>query len=252
MNNNSNNHPYRDNIQLILASSSPRRKELIKLLDLPFPVSVFSVEVDERIHAGWQPAEAVEQLSLSKAKAVAQVILDGQSTITIDSTDALILAADTVVVLDDDILGKPASPEDAVATLKRLRGRSHYVYTGIVLQQLGTDTQPAAAYAAEKMKQVMPLGDIGQYRILSELQNGLPERMVGHSCSKVTFRPMSDEEILAYVQTAEPLDKAGSYGVQGVGSVFIEKIEGDFYSVMGLPLNMLYRMLLAFGINLFK
>jgi len=251
MNIHSKNHPHRDNIQLILASSSPRRKELIRLLDLPFPVSVFSVEVDERIHAGWLPAEAVEQLSLSKAKAVAQAILDGQSTVTINSQDALILAADTVVVLDDEILGKPASPEDAVATLKRLRGRSHYVYTGIVLQQLGTDMQPAAAYA-KKMNHVMSLGDIGQYRMLSEHQNGLPERMVGHSCSKVTFRPMSDEEILAYVQTGEPLDKAGSYGVQGVGSVFIEKIEGDFYSVMGLPLNMFYQMMLAFGISLFK
>ena len=75
---------------------------------------------------------------------------------------------------------------------------------------------------------------------------------MGHTVSKVTFRPMSDEEIQAYVETGEPLDKAGGYGVQGLGSVFIEKIEGDFYSIMGLPLNLLYQMLLMFGVNPFK
>lgn len=252
MNNNSSNYNHSDHIQLILASSSPRRKELISLLDLPFPVSVFSVEVDERIQAGWQPSEAVEQLSLIKAEAVAQVIRSGKAPITFDTANALLLAADTVVVLDHEILGKPASPEDAFATLKRLCGRSHYVYTGVVLQHIQTGKQISAHVAEEVKQRLIPLGDIGQYRVLSQYDSGLPACIVGHSCSKVTFRPMSDEEILAYVRTGEPLDKAGSYGVQGIGSVFIEKIEGDFYSVMGLPLNLLYPMLLTFGVNPFK
>jgi septum formation protein len=98
----------------------------------------------------------------------------------------------------------------------------------------------------------MYLGNTGQYRILSESTNGNPEIMVGHTVSKVTFRPLSEDEIKGYIDTGEPLDKAGAYGVQGIGAVFIEKIEGDFYSVMGLPLNVLYLMLQKFGIDLFE
>src|SRR5690606_3769670 len=161
--------------------------------------------------------------------------------------------------------------------LRRLSGRTHEVYTGVTCFRepdgriltkhrmtrvtfrplsdslieryiaTGEPMDKAGAYGT-----TMHLGDIGQYRVISESPSGQPEIIVGHTVSKVTFRPMSDEEIQAYVETGEPLDKAGGYGVQGLGSVFIEKIEGDFYSIMGLPLNLLYQMLLMFGVNPFK
>jgi septum formation protein len=111
----------------------------------------------------------------------------------------------------------------------------------------GEPMDKAGAYGT-----TMHLGDIGQYRVISKSPSGEPEIIVGHTVSKVTFRPMSDAEIEAYIKTGDPLDKAGAYGVQGIGAVFIEKIEGDFYSVMGLPLNLLYQMLLRFGVSPFK
>lgn len=235
--------------QLILASSSPRRKELVALLDLPVPVSVFSIDVDEHIHSAWQPAEAVEQLSLAKARAVAQAIKNGETPQALHSNNALILAADTIVVLEDQILGKPISHEDAAATLRKLSGRSHHVYTGVVLQHIAVDENILNHSDDHDRLPIIPLGDIGQYRI--QHHNDSLERIIGYSCSKVTFKSLSEEEIQAYIRTGEPLDKAGSYGVQGIGSVFIERIEGDFYSIMGLPLNLLYQMLLKFGVSPF-
>lgn len=229
--------------QLVLASSSPRRKELVALLDLSLPVSVFSIEVDETIDSAWQAAEAVEQLGLAKAEAVAKAIATDAAPDLIEPGGALILAADTVVVVDGEIVGKPSCSEEAVQTLNRIQGRSHYVYTGVVLRYVsnGTDGKRAIDTA---------FGQFGQYRLLLD-EGGQAAAAVGHSYSQVTFRPMSDKEIKDYVMTGEPLDKAGSYGIQGIGSVFIEKIEGDFYSVMGLPLNLLYHMMLNFGVSPF-
>ena len=118
--------------------------------------------------------------------------------------------ADTVVDLDGTILGKPASPADAIATLKRMQGRSHVVYTGVAVLKK----------------------DYADLR---------------YAMTKVAFRPMTDTEIEWYVSTGEPLDKAGSYGVQGLASVFVERIEGDYFNVIGLPASLLYEMLLKAG-----
>lgn len=262
---------HHDIRQLVLASSSPRRRELVAMLGLSLPVRLISTDVDETFDPAWTPAATVEQLALRKARAAA-AMLRGE-----EAPPSVIVGADTIVVLDGQVLGKPQSEDEAVSMLRRLQGRSHDVYTGVAL--IGTadgrelvrhrstrvtmkplDDERIRRYVrtgdpmdkAGDYDTTMHLGDIGQYRIISESPDGRPEIIVGHTVSKVTFRPMSDEEIWAYVKTGDPLDKAGAYGVQGIGSVFIEKIEGDFYSIMGLPLNLLYQMLLMFGISLFN
>jgi len=238
-------HTYKSVSQLILASSSPRRKELVASLDLSLPVSIFSIEVDESISPAWHAAEAVEQLGLAKAEAVAKAIAAGDAPKGISTDSPLILAADTVVVIDGEILGKPASQEEAKATLTRLQGRSHEVYSGVVLMH---GYQKAEQLKVENR---VPYGHLAQYKLLHD-DMGQAAVAIGHSLSQVTFRPMSDAEINAYVMTGEPMDKAGSYGIQGKGSVFVERLEGDFYSVMGLPLNLLYQMLLAFEVSPFS
>gem|GEM_PF-5306648 len=124
--------------RLVLASSSPRRKELVATLDLSLPVSVFSLDTDETIQADWSASETVEQLSLAKATAVRQAILAGEASEISFDENSLILAADTIVLLDNDILGKPSSIEDAVTTLLRMQGREHQVLTGVTLLHAGT------------------------------------------------------------------------------------------------------------------
>ncbi|MCM3632449.1 Maf family protein [Paenibacillus camelliae] len=216
MNASSHNNLYISVSQLVLASSSPRRKELVALLDLSLPVSVFSVEVDESIKADWKPAEAVEQLSMAKAKAVAQAIADNKAPSHIDQ-HALILAADTVVVLDEQIIGKPRSRAEAVQTLKRLRGREHQVYTGVTLLHPLTEKQ-----------------------------------RVSHRATEVQMRHMSDSWIEQYVATGESDDKAGSYGIQGKGAIFVDGIHGCYFNVVGLPVSLVAQMLEEnFQVNLF-
>jgi septum formation protein len=243
-----------DTRKIILASSSPRRQELIRSLGLPYDIRVS--HADETTEPGLAPEAIVETLSLRKASAVHEA-LDAD-----DRRDAVIVGSDTIVVLDGAVLGKPRDEEDALRMLSALQGRTHTVYSGIACVDGGTVRSAAAGRAGrETMKRMdedgtslaaMHLGDIGQFRMLSESPDGTPEIIAGHTASKVTFRPMNDVEIRAYVKTGEPLDKAGSYGVQGLGSLFIEKIEGDFYSIMGLPLNLLYQMLLKFGMSPFR
>jgi septum formation protein len=237
---------------LILASSSPRRQELIRSLKLP--CEIMASDVDESTASGLSPAQVVEELSLRKARAVFQ-------RLEARSNPGIVIGSDTIVVLDNHILGKPVDEADAFRMLKSIQGRKHQVYSGVACIDTGSGDEKAGPPVTrpfeigepmEKAGDAMYLGDTGQYRILSESPSGQPKAMIGHTVTKVTFRPMSDEEIEAYVKTGEPLDKAGSYGVQGLGSVFIERIEGDFYSVMGLPLNLLYQMLLKFGISPFK
>lgn len=251
---------------LILASSSPRRQELIRMLQLPY--QIVSNDVDETISEDLTPVQIVEELSLRKARASAEKITDKQS---------IVIGSDTIVVVDGQVLGKPGNEHDSFRMLNMIQGRTHQVYTGITCIDTGgskaiakfratdvnmkplSDDQIWIGTATGEPKDragdygsIMHLGDIGQYRILSKSASGLPEIIAGHIVSKVTFKPMTDAEIEAYVKTGEPLDKAGSYGVQGLGSVFIEKIEGDFYSVMGLPLNLLYQILLKFEVSPFK
>lgn len=178
---------------LILASQSPRRRRLLQRLGLAFTVQVSPAE--EVIPPDADPASLVQSLALQKARPVAA-----------EHAEALTLAADTVVALDDEILGKPASREAAATTLRRLSGATHTVYTGIGLMHPATDRSAAAVTA-----------------------------------TRVTFGTLSDEEIAAYVATGSPMDKAGSYGIQDdLGALFVERIDGDYYNVVGLPLRRLY------------
>lgn len=258
--------------RLILASSSPRRQELIRSLGLPYEIC--PSDADEATEPGLHPSDIVESLSVRKARAVYE-----QYKMRSEGTPGrgIVIGSDTIVVLDGLVLGKPRDEDDSFRMLKALQGRAHEVYSGVACIDLENGrtirgSRRTAVYMKplpdERIRRyiatgeprdkaggydtTMHLGDIGQYRIISESPDGRPEIIVGHTVSKVTFRPMSDEEIWAYVKTGDPLDKAGAYGVQGIGSVFIEKIEGDFYSIMGLPLNLLYQMLLMFGISLFN
>lgn len=180
---------------LILASSSPRRKELLQSLGLPFVVDVKPVKED--VPADLEPAAVVEMLALQKAQAVAD-----------NHEKGLIIGADTVVVRDDEILGKPHDQQQAQDMLKKLQGTAHYVYSGVA--------------------------------VVNAL-NG--SSVVTHQRTKVFLKPMGDEEIARYVATGEPLDKAGAYAIQGIAAIFVEKIEGCYFNVVGLPLYCLSHLL---------
>lgn len=221
---------------LILASGSPRRQELIRTFGLAFRID--PADVDETMPEGTAPDVLVERLSLRKAQAVS-----GRAD---PEDDAIVIGSDTVVVLDGRILGKPRDERDACDMLRALAGRTHQVYTGVACIGVGRAAELRSTSSADVV-----FAEGNKDGGLSAA-SGPPHTIAGHTVSQVTFRPMSDEEIRVYVSTGDPLDKAGSYGVQGIGSVFIEKIEGDFYSIMGLPLNLLYRMLLRFGIRPFQ
>lgn len=178
--------------RLVLASGSPRRRDILTALGLVFDVR--PPDVDETLRPGEDAAAAARRLAEQKATAVEA------------EPDELVIAADTIVVLDGDLLGKPTGPSDAAAMLGRLAGRSHEVITGLALR-LDAETKSVAAL------------------------------------TNVTFRALDREEIAAYVTTGEPLDKAGAYGIQGFGSALVERIEGDFFNVMGLPVPALLALL---------
>lgn len=193
-----------DNSQLIiLASGSPRRRELLSLLGLPF--EVITSEADESTPPDYTPEEIVRSLALRKAKAVAAEAGD---------RNAVIIGSDTIVVLDNTVLGKPVDESDSRVMLSRLQGRTHKVYTGVAC--------------------------IG-------LPNG--HTIIEHRVTSVTMRAMTSEEIAAYIATGEPADKAGSYAIQGLGSTLVERIEGCYFNVVGLPLSLLGEMLSEFGIT---
>lgn len=182
---------------LILASSSPRRKELLENLKLPF--EVFSSDVDESYNPELTPEEIVMELALRKAKFVAE-----------KHPSAYVIGSDTVVVADGQVLGKPENTDEAVSTLKSLSGRTHAVYTGV---SIFTPTEHIEFY--EK--------------------------------TDVVFWDLTDDEINGYVATGEPFDKAGAYGIQGFGSMLVKKINGDYFSVVGLPVSKTVRMLKKLG-----
>lgn len=218
---------------LILASSSPRRQELIRSMNLP--VIVRPSDAKEDVPDGMAPETIVETLSLRKAYAV-----QGQSSVA--EEDGFIVGSDTIVVAGGRVLGKPKDQAEAMEMLSMLQGTTHEVYTGLACLD-----RSAAIREREDALDLAPLQSIGltgRYRVLEGMA-------VGYTVSRVSFRPMSQQEIEAYVSTGEPMDKAGAYGVQGIGAIFIERIEGDFYSVMGLPLNLLYAMLLELGVSPF-
>lgn len=185
-------------MQVILASASPRRQELLRQVGIE-PI-VRPADFEEEAGSAAAAREVALANALGKCRAVA-----------LKEGDALpVVAADTIVVIDEAILGKPRDAEDAVAMLTRLSGRSHQVMTGV-----------AVRYAGRESAQVCT--------------------------TQVHFRELSAAEIEAYVATGEPLDKAGAYGIQGRGALLVEKIEGCYNNVVGLPLTMLYSMLKEIG-----
>ena len=188
-------------MDIILASQSPRRKELMGQIGLKF--KVISPNVDEKVEGNPSPAQLVEELSLRKARAVEQLA----------GGEGLIIAADTVVALEGAVLGKPKTERDAFSMLSALSGNRHYVYTGVtVLRQGRAVTQ--------------------------------------HEVTTVTFRELEPAEINSYIATGEPMDKAGAYGIQGLGALLVSGIQGDYFNVMGLPVYRLGRILAGLGLDL--
>lgn len=179
-------------MQLILASQSPRRKELMGLFRIPFDIRV--VDIDETMDPNRPAADEVARVSRLKAEAVAC------------EPEDVVVAADTIVVCGGQILGKPRDEADAVRMLHMLSGTQHQVMTGLTVRR-GNRTV---------------------------------------TCTEITdihFRTLSHREICAYVRTGEPMDKAGSYGIQGGAALFAQKLEGDYYNVMGLPVCRLWQIL---------
>jgi septum formation protein len=192
--------------QLILASSSPRRKELLEQLSLSFIVQTSSVDESQIAHT--EPEQLVMELALLKARSVAATSF----------SSALIIGADTVVALDGDILGKPRNRANAVAMLERLSGRKHQVFSGVsVVEQRN--------------------GDIIQM-------------VTDYRCTDVWMRPLTATEINWYVDTGEPMDKAGSYGIQGLGACLVERITGCYFNVVGLSLSLLIQLFQQLGYHL--
>lgn len=190
--------------RLVLASTSPRRRELLALFGLPFDVVASRFDEDSLPPVGLAPADYVIRLASGKA---AEVAARTQG-------NALVLGADTTVVLDGDFLGKPADAEDARAMLRRLSGRTHQVYTGLCLVPVQAGVMGDAVTDAAR--------------------------------TDVTFDPIPEDALRAYVATDEPLDKAGAYGIQGRALSFIPAIHGDYFNVVGLPLELLRALLLPY------
>ena len=186
-------------MNVILASKSPRRKELLSLLAsrLGFEFKIVTEEVDESVEEGILPKDAVEILARRKGNAVAELpIAEG----------AMVISSDTLVELDEKALGKPTDKEDAVRMLRSLSGRSHFVRTGISVSYLG--------------------------RVFS-----------GVASTEVCFYPLTEEDIFSYVESGEPMDKAGAYGIQGGAGKFVREYKGDFDTVVGLSLALTEKLM---------
>lgn len=186
-------------MDIVLASKSPRRKELLRLLDLDF--QIITADIDETMDPSLPVTDEVARLSYDKAAAIKPQVSD----------DTIIISADTIVELDGKIMGKPKDKNDAFNMLKNLSGNTHNVLSGITVMQ-------------------------GEKNISKTV------------ITEVHFRTLTDEEINAYIDTNEPMDKAGAYGIQGRGSKFVEKINGDYFNVVGLPICTLSLMLKEFDI----
>lgn len=187
--------------RVILASQSPRRRELLALVGIAHEVR--PADIDESYLAGETPREHAERLARGKA-AVGVLSNGGGEVVSIGS--------DTIVVVDGDVLGKPRDRAQAAEMLRRLSGRSHVVMTGVAVSWRGT--------------------------MASDVEE------VG-----VTFRALTDDEIERYIDTGEPMDKAGAYGIQGYGATIVERVDGDYFAVMGLALNRLVRLCTDVGLR---
>ena len=199
-------------MNIILASASPRRKELLSQIGIAFQVRVSDVE--EKVTTT-VPHLLVQELSRQKAEAVLAVLPEQEG-------DVIVIGADTVVACDGRILGKPGTEEKAIEMLSLLEGRAHEVYTGVTLLRRMVRRENAEG-AAE--------GSLG-YRT---------ERKSFYEATTVHFCHMSRREIIDYVTTKDPMDKAGAYGIQGLCARYISGIEGDYNNVVGLPVSRLYQ-----------
>lgn len=184
-------------LRVVLASSSPRRRELLTLIGIAHVV--IPADIDESERRGENPADYAERLAREKTVTVAH-----------RHPDALVIGADTIVVIDDRVLGKPRTADEAALMLRTLRGRTHRVYTAVAVAR-GT-----------------------------RLASGVEE-------VAVTFRDLTDVEIAAYIATGEPMDKAGSYGIQGFGATIVRRIDGDYFAVMGLALGRMVDLIRRLG-----
>jgi septum formation protein len=183
--------------RVILASASPRRRELLRLIGIDHEVR--PANIDESYLAGETPRQHAERLARGKAAAI-------------DVSDAVTIGSDTIVVVDGDVLGKPRDRQHAAEMLSRLSGRSHIVMTGVAVRWQG------------------------------KIVSGLEE-------VEVAFRHLSLEDIDRYIDTEEPMDKAGAYGIQGYGATLVDRVNGDYFAVMGLALNRLVRLLRDVGLG---
>jgi septum formation protein len=186
-------------VRVILASGSPRRHELLDMIGIAH--EVIPANIDESLRNGERPVEHVERLAREKGAAIADRF-----------PNSLVIAADTIVVIDGEVLGKPRDAAEARAMLHRLAGRTHVVFTAVAASLHG------------------------------RLESAVEE-------VSVTFLPISDSTIANYVATGEPMDKAGSYGIQGYGATIVQRIDGDFFTVMGLPLARLVALLRRLGVS---
>lgn len=178
---------------IILASASPRRKELLASIHLPF--KVITADVEEIFEDDLPIGEAIQKVALTKAKAVAQL-----------HNDALVIGADTVVMMDGKRLGKPKDDKEAYAMLQSLSGKTHQVITGVAICE------------GDKVETF-------------------------YEVSEVVMYPLSDEDILSYIAKDQPFDKAGAYGIQTYGKILVKAIHGDYFNIVGLPIARLYREL---------
>lgn len=209
---------------LVLASASPRRQDLLRSADIVFTVQ--AADIDETPLPGEPPRECAERLAREKALAVLRT-----------RAQDVVLGADTIVVVDDTILGKPADAADAARMLRLLSGRLHSVITGVcVVQSVASRQLPAASEDRVRLSaQVPPAYEI--------LRTENQELRVASETTLVTMSELSDAEIRDYVASGEPMDKAGAYAIQGRASRWIPRIEGDYTNVVGLPVALVYRML---------
>ncbi|HJR64198.1 MAG TPA: Maf family protein, partial [Gemmatimonadaceae bacterium] len=185
--------------RIVLASGSPRRRQLLDMIGIAHDVA--ASDIDESMHPGEFPPAYAERVAREKGDAIA-----------VRAPGVVVVSADTIVVVDGEVLGKPVDAADAARMLWRLSGRDHLVYTAVSVRRGG------------------------------HIESGVEE-------VAVTFRELSDADVARYVATGEPMDKAGAYGIQGFGATIVRRIDGDYFAVMGLPLGLLVRLLARVGVR---
>ena len=198
------------NQKIILASASPRRRELLAQIGLEFEVKVSN---KEEVYTSTKPQKIVEELALMKAENVAS---DLQAE-GVELKNTIVIGADTIVVRDEEILGKPKNEDHAYEILLSLEGRAHEVYTGVA---------------------ILSYNNAGEKEIINHAVE-----------TKVHVHEMSEEEIRAYIATGDPMDKAGAYAIQGLCAKFIKEIKGDYYNVVGMPISRLYQEVKNMGMS---